>query len=57
MREIVFVRMETDAGVTGYGLTGPIQRFAVKELINKEIVPLLAGKDPLATERHWHDLF
>src|SRR5262245_15259201 len=57
MREVVFVRVETSAGVTGYGITGPIQRFAVKELINREIAPLLAGKDPLATERHWHDLF
>ena len=57
MREVVFVRVETSAGVTGYGLTGPIQRFAVKELINREIAPLLTGKDPLATERHWHDLF
>ncbi|MBI2935494.1 MAG: mandelate racemase/muconate lactonizing enzyme family protein [Chloroflexi bacterium] len=57
MREIVFVRLETDTGVAGYGLTGPIQRFAVKELINKEIAPLLVGKEPLATERHWYDLF
>ncbi len=57
MREIVFVRVETDAGVTGYGLTGPIQRFAVRELINREIAPILVGRDPLLTERHWHDLF
>ena len=57
IREIVFVRMETDGGVTGYGLTGPIQRFAARELINREIAPLLVGKDPLATERHWYDLF
>lgn len=57
MREIVFVRVETDAGVIGYGLTGPIQRFAVRDLINREIAPLLVGKDPLTTERHWYDLF
>ena len=57
IREIVFVRVETDGGVTGYGLTGPIQRFAARELINREIAPLLVGKDPLATERHWYDLF
>jgi len=30
IREIVFVRVETDGGVTGYGLTGPIQRFAAR---------------------------
>src|ERR1700747_2925663 len=57
MREIVFVRVETDGGVVGFGLTGPIQRFATRELINREMAPLLVGKDPLATERHWYDLF
>jgi len=57
MREIVFVRVETDGGLTGYGMTGPIQRFAVRELINREIAPLLVGTDPFATERHWYDLF
>jgi L-alanine-DL-glutamate epimerase-like enolase superfamily enzyme len=57
IRDIVFVRVDTDGGVAGYGLTGPIQRFAVRELINREIAPLLLGKDPLATERHWYDLF
>src|SRR5207245_8408975 len=57
IREIVFVRVETDGGVTGYGLTGPIQRFAARELINREIAPLLLGKDPLLTERRWYDLF
>ncbi len=53
----MFVRVETDAGLTGYGLTGPIQRSAVRALINAEMAPLLVGRDPLATERHWHDLF
>jgi L-alanine-DL-glutamate epimerase-like enolase superfamily enzyme len=33
VREFVFVRAETEAGVVGYGLTGPIQRFAVRELV------------------------
>ncbi|MBI4391465.1 MAG: mandelate racemase/muconate lactonizing enzyme family protein, partial [candidate division NC10 bacterium] len=57
MREIVFVRVETDAGLTGYGLTGPIQRFGVREFIAREAGPMLVGKDPLATERLWHDWF
>lgn len=57
VRELVFVRVETDAGLTGYGLTGPIQRFAVRELVNREIAPLLRDRDPLPTERHWHDCF
>lgn len=57
MREIVFVRVQTDGGLTGYGITGPIQRFAVREFVNREAGPMLVGKDPLATERLWHDWF
>jgi L-rhamnonate dehydratase len=53
----VFVRVETDAGLTGYGLTGPIQRSGTRELINRQIAPLMMGRDPVDTERHWHDLF
>jgi L-alanine-DL-glutamate epimerase-like enolase superfamily enzyme len=53
----VFVRVETDVGLTGYGLTGPLQRFATRELINAHVAPLLVGRAPLPTERHWHDLF
>jgi L-alanine-DL-glutamate epimerase-like enolase superfamily enzyme len=53
----VFVRVETDAGLTGYGLTGPLQRFATRELINGHVASILVGRDPLPTERHWHDLF
>jgi L-alanine-DL-glutamate epimerase-like enolase superfamily enzyme len=55
--QFVFVRVTTDTGLTGYGLTGGIQRFATKELINRQIAPLLVGQDPLTTERHWHSLF
>ena len=57
MREIVFVRVETDAGLTGCGITGPIQRFGVREFVTREAGPMLIGKDPLATERLWHDWF
>jgi L-rhamnonate dehydratase len=53
----VFVHVETDSGLTGYGWTGPLQRLATRELINGHIAPMLVGRDPLPTERHWHDLF
>lgn len=56
-QRIVFVRVETDEGVTGYGLTGGTQRSATRELINREAGPLLLGKSPLETERLWHELF
>lgn len=54
---IVFVAVETDAGVAGYGLTRGSQRFAVREFINREAAPFLRGKNPLETERVWSQLY
>jgi L-alanine-DL-glutamate epimerase-like enolase superfamily enzyme len=53
---IVFTTVETDTGVTGYGLTRGGQRFGMKEFINREVAPFLRGKNPLETERVWNDL-
>ncbi len=53
---IVFTSVETDMGVTGYGLTRGGQRFGMKEFINREVAPFLRGKNPLETERVWNDL-
>ena len=53
---IVFTAVETDTGVTGYGLTRGGQRFGMKEFINREVAPFLRGKNPLETERVWNDL-
>lgn len=56
--QAVFVRVETDAGITGYGLTGGnIQPVAICEQINRELAPLVVGKDPLVHERIWHECF
>jgi L-alanine-DL-glutamate epimerase-like enolase superfamily enzyme len=52
-REIVFVRVDTDAGITGYGLTSKVQWFGIRALINREMAPLLEGMSPLETERVW----
>lgn len=54
---LVFVRVETDAGLAGYGVTGGIQWTATRELVNREMAPLLLGQDPLPTERHWQELY
>jgi len=56
-RPIVFVRVGTEEGITGYGLTGGIQRFAVKELINRELWPLLKNRNPLETESLWNLMY
>ena len=50
---VLFVAVETDTGVTGYGLTRGSQRFALKEFINREAGPFLKDKNPLETERIW----
>jgi len=54
---IVFTTVETDQGVTGYGLTRGSQRFGISEFINREAAPFLRGKNPLETERLWTQLF
>jgi L-rhamnonate dehydratase len=54
---IVFVTVATDREITGYGLTRTPQRFALKEFINREAGPFLRGKNPLETERIWHELY
>jgi L-rhamnonate dehydratase len=53
---VLFVTVETDIGVTGYGLTRGSQRFAIKEFINREAGPFLKDKNPLETERVWNQL-
>jgi L-rhamnonate dehydratase len=54
---IVFVAVETDQGITGYGLTRAAQRFGAREFINREAAPFLRGKNPVETERIWHELY
>lgn len=56
-REIVFVRLETDQGVTGFGMTSQILRFSVKEFINRELAPFLRGRNALDTEQLWNDMY
>jgi L-alanine-DL-glutamate epimerase-like enolase superfamily enzyme len=48
---IVFVTVETDQDITGYGLTRAAQRFGAREFINREAAPFLLGKNPVETER------
>src|SRR6478672_767574 len=48
------IRIDTDAGLTGYGeagSTGPMARARIATM-----KPLLVGKDPLTIEVHFHNL-
>ncbi|MFC2025254.1 mandelate racemase/muconate lactonizing enzyme family protein [Chloroflexota bacterium] len=52
--QVVFVRVETDEGITGFGITVGHMRFSTREFINRQLAPFLAGKNPLETERIWN---
>ena len=56
-RELVFVRVQTDQGITGYGMTSQILRWSVREFVNRELGPFLKGKDALDTERLWDEMY
>src|SRR5712691_7036449 len=48
------IRIDTDAGLTGYGeagATGPMARARIETM-----KPLLIGKDPLTIEVHFHNM-
>jgi len=57
------VRIETDAGLVGYGPchgTGPFAREVIKKVEGGRVSNVglgLAGKDPLAIKVHFHNLF
>jgi L-alanine-DL-glutamate epimerase-like enolase superfamily enzyme len=52
---LLMVHVETDDGLLGVGISRDQERFAVRELINREIAPFLIGKSPLETEKVWSD--
>jgi L-alanine-DL-glutamate epimerase-like enolase superfamily enzyme len=48
------IRIDTDAGLTGYGeagSSGPMARSRIEQ-----IKPMLVGQDPLSIERHFHNM-
>ena len=52
---MLLVRVETDSGHIGFGISRDTERYAVRELINRDIAPFLLGKDPICTEEIWQD--
>ena len=52
------VYIETDEGVTGVGLGSGIQEAPkVSDAIIDYLKTVLIGRDPLDTERHWHEMW
>ena len=60
-RDATLIKIETDAGISGYGPchgTGPFVRAAIDRLEGPRLPHLgLIGKDPLAIEVHFHNMF
>ncbi len=56
-RDATCVYLETDEGVTGFGLTSIMNRFAIKEYILRDLGPFLLGQNPLSTEWLWQEMF
>ena len=52
----LWVRIHTDAGITGLGETYPWPE-AEAAVIRRSLAPLLLGRDPLQIDRLWADMF
>jgi galactonate dehydratase len=53
---LAFVKVETDAGICGYGESSIGQfEYAIMGMF-KSLEPRLAGRDPRDIEKIWHDL-
>lgn len=54
-RMFIFVEIETDVGLKGFGITGQFLPWAIIPCITHQIAPLIKGLDPTHTEKI-HDL-
>lgn len=52
---MLVVQVKTDDGLVGTGISRDRERFAARELINREIRGYLIGKPPLDIEKIWSD--
>lgn len=57
-QSLIFCRVETDEGITGYGLTNAFMQYpSVLELINGQAAEILTDMNPIETERIGQTLF
>lgn len=54
---VCLVRVDTDDGRTGWGMTAITEEEVVAEAVNAVAAPVLLGEDPLDTERLWEKLY
>jgi L-alanine-DL-glutamate epimerase-like enolase superfamily enzyme len=55
-RDYVIAEVVTDEGLSGFGW-GMARYAPVAEVIERNLKPLLMGKDPLMTEQHWDRMY
>ena len=55
-RDYIVVEVVTDEGVSGFGF-GMARYAPIAEVIERNLKPLLVGKDPLMTEQHWDRMY
>ncbi|WP_299365264.1 mandelate racemase/muconate lactonizing enzyme family protein [Winogradskyella sp.] len=52
----IFIKVETDAGVSGWGEAGHDNPAVVSEVFRSLIKPMALNKDPFQSEALWHDM-
>jgi L-alanine-DL-glutamate epimerase-like enolase superfamily enzyme len=55
-RDYIVVEVVTDDGISGFGF-GMARYAPIAEVIERNLKPLLIGKDPLMTEQHWDRMY
>lgn len=56
-RIFVYVEVDTDIGLTGFGVTGAMLPWAVKSCLDSHITPALHGENPLHREAVHHHIW
>lgn len=56
-RDLIFIKVETDEGIYGWGEAGTMGRDRANEATIHEIEHYLIGKDPGQIELHWNTLY
>lgn len=57
VKRLVIVRVETDAGVTGYGECSAMNSGVIRSVVTDSLAPLLIGQNPLEIERLWELMY
>lgn len=56
-QKALFVKIETDAGISGWGEGDHEETAIIGKIVTEMMAPALVGHDPFDTERHWTEMF